>query len=578
MRNQYFIAPWLKNYKKEYLSGDISAGLTVGIMLIPQGMAYASLAGLPPVYGLYAAMIPQFTYSLLGTSRQVAVGPVAIDSMLIAAAVSSLAAVGTDQYISAVILLTLMIGLIQLFFGVIKFGFLVNFLSKPVISGFTSAAAFVIGIDQLNNFFGISVDHKSSTLITLFSTLKQFDQFNWYAVLIGISGILLIRLTKKFGKGIPGSLVAVIVGLVIMYSFNLEINVLGKIPSGFPEFSIPNITYDMVLKLLPSAFAIALIAYMESISVSKALQQRHKGEYEIDNNKEFIALGIGDIIGSFFGSFHGTGGFSRSAVNDQAGAKTNLASIISGVLLLVTLLFLTPFFESLPKAIIASIILVAVYGLIDTSYPKFLWKTKREDFYMLLFTFLITLLWGIQEGILSGMLLSLLLLVKRTATPHIAILGRLKGTEDYRNIQRFKDAEVREDVIVIRQDAQLYFANSSHFYDKIRCEIDQKKGDLKLLVLHFGSVSNIDTTALSSLEDLIYDLKQEGIRTYFSEVIGPVRDFFNRVGLTQRLGKDHFFLDVQSAIDYYDKKGNQLEIRRNFERAIQSNEFKERNI
>ncbi|OHX64977.1 SulP family inorganic anion transporter [Flammeovirga pacifica] len=576
MQKSTFIAPWIGDYKKSFLSGDISAGITVGIMLIPQGMAYASLAGLPPVYGLYAAMIPQLIYAFLGTSRQVSVGPVAIDSMLIAATVSSVASVGSENYLSAILLLTLIIGVFQVVFGWIGFGFLVNFLSKPVISGFTSAAAFVIGIDQLKNILGIEVA-RGNTISTVSGIISQYDIYNYAALMIGLIGIFLIRLTKKWSKKIPGSLVAVIVGLLIMQFIPIDIDVLGVIPQGMPSVTIPVFDLELIKQLLPSALAIALIAYMESISVSKALQMKHKGEYQIDNNKEFVALGMADIIGSFFGAFHTTGGFSRSAVNEQAGAKTNLANIISSGILFVTLLFLTPFFEQLPKAIIASIILVAVYGLIDTSYPKFLWKTKREDFYMLIITFIITLIVGIQEGVLLGMILSLLLLVKRTAKPHIAVLAKLKGSTEYRNTKRFDDVEERQDILIIRQDAQLYFANSNYFSEKVKNEV-KKKTDIKVLVLHFGSVSNIDSTALSVLEDLVYDLKQEGIRTYFTDVIGPVRDFLTRVGLMHRLGKDHFFLDVQSAIDFYDQKGNQIELRRNFERAIQSNDFEERKI
>ncbi|WP_044210939.1 SulP family inorganic anion transporter [Flammeovirga sp. OC4] len=578
MQKHFTIAPWLKHYKKSYLSGDLFAGLTVGIMLIPQGMAYASLAGMPAVYGLYAAMVPQFIYALLGTSRHVSVGPVAIDSMLIAATVFSIASVSSDNYIEAVLLLTLMIGLFQVFFGLIRLGFLVNFMSKPVISGFTSAAAFIIGIDQLKNLFGVELTARGTALEVLWATVQQFDAFNVQSILIGISGLFIIHFTKKWLKKVPGSLVVVLFGLGIMYFFHLEVKVLGSIPSGLPVLKIPNFKLDLILQLLPASAIIGLIAYMESISVSKALQLKHKNEYKIKNNREFIALGLSDIIGSFLGAFHTTGGFSRSAVNEQSGAITNLANIISGVILLFTLLFLTPYFEELPLAIIGAIILVAVYGLIDTEYPRLLWKTKREDFYMLTITFLVTLFFGIQIGILSGMILSLLLLVRRTAMPHIAVLGKLKGCNEYRNTNRFSDVEVRDDVLIIRQDAQMYYANCNHFYEFVLQEVEKKKDTLEVVVLHFGSVSNIDSTALSVLEDLILELQQMKIKTYFSDMIGPVRDFLNRVGFIKNLGKNHFFLDVQNAIDFFDQKGNQQEITLNFERAIQSNEFEERKI
>ena len=574
------ILEWLPNYKKQDLSGDLSAGLTVGVMLIPQGMAYAMIAGLPPVYGLYAAMIPQVIYAIFGTSRQLAVGPVAMDSLLVAAGVSALAAIGSENYIALAITLSLMMGIVQVAFGVLRLGFLVNFLSKPVISGFTSAAALIIGLNQLKHVLGVDLERNNNIFKILYDAIIKFGSINWIAVGIAIGGILIIKNVKKIHKAIPGALVAVILGILVVQLGGLSefgVKIVGEVPQGFPPFKIPDLTTEFFSDLVPIALTLALIAFMEAISVAKAIQSKHKGEYELDNNQEMIGLGMGNIVGSFFGSYPTTGGFSRSAVNDQAGAKTNLAAIISAVLIALTLLFLTPLFYYLPKAILGAIIMVAVFGLIDWKYPIFLWKSKKEDFIMLAVAFAVTLGLGIKEGIGAGVLVSLLMLVYRTSKPHIAVLGKLPETTDYRNIKRFENIEVRKDVLILRHDAQLYFANTSNFIETVKNEVHNKGKDLKLVVLDCGSISNIDATALLALKELIQELNKNNIGVYFSSVIGPVRDTFYKTNFMKEVGEKHFFKDVQSAIDYLDN-GAKERNKQMLNIAIQTNVFQEKEI
>jgi SulP family sulfate permease len=369
------ILDWLPNYKKKDLNGDISAGLTVGVMLIPQGMAYAMIAGLPPVYGLYAAMIPQVIYAIFGTSRQLAVGPVAMDSLLVAAGVSALAAIGTENYIALAITLSLMMGIVQVTFGVLRLGFLVNFLSKPVISGFTSAAALIIGLNQIKHVLGVEIARNNNIFKIIYDAAMNMNEFNWVSIGIAVGGIIIIKNIKKLHKAIPGALVAVIVGILVVQFGGFEaygVKIVGEVPQGLPSFKFPDLTTEFFSELVPIALTLALIAFMESISVAKAIQAKHKGEYELDNNQEMIGLGMGNIVGSMFGCYPTTGGFSRSAVNDQAGAKTNLAAIFAAVVIGLTLLFLTPLFYHLPKAILGAIIMVAVFGLIDWQYPIFL--------------------------------------------------------------------------------------------------------------------------------------------------------------------------------------------------------------
>ncbi|MBG7630111.1 MAG: sulfate permease, partial [Bacteroidetes bacterium] len=357
---------WLPNYKKAWLKGDLGAGLTVGVMLIPQGIAYAMIAGLPPIYGLYTAMIPQIVYAIFGTSRQLAVGPVAMDSLIVASGVGAIAAVGSEYFIFLAILLALIMGAIQVLFGIFRMGFLVNFLSKPVISGFTSAAALIIALNQLKYLFGVNMPRSNQLQVILYEAFKQINNINWPSFVIGSIGIVLIVFLKKKYKKIPGSLVAVVFGVLAVKIFQLEqygVSILGEIPQGLPSFKVPQLNREILEQLAPLGLTLALIGFLEAISVAKSIEAKHN-DYKVDANKELIALGLGNMVGAFFQSYPSTGGFSRTAVNNSTGAKTPLASIFSALVVAFTLLFLTPLFFYLPKAIIASIIIVAVFGLL----------------------------------------------------------------------------------------------------------------------------------------------------------------------------------------------------------------------
>ncbi len=551
------ILDWLPNYKKEYLNGDLSAGLTVGVMLIPQGMAYAMIAGLPPVYGLYAAMIPQLVYAIFGTSRQLAVGAVAMDSLLVAAGISVIAEAGSENYIALAILLAFMMGAIQLILGIARMGFLVNFLSKPVINGFTSAAALIIGLNQLKHLIGVDIARNNNVFIIIFDAIENFASIHWISVAIGISAIIILKNVKKIHKAIPGALVAVVLGVLIVKYLelhNIGVKIVGEVPKGLPSFSIPLLDTPHFNELIPIAFTLALIAFMEAVSVAKAIQVNHKDEYKLDPNQELIGLGMGNIVGSFFSSFPTTGGFSRSAVNEQLGARTNLAAIISASLVALTLLFLTPLFYYLPNAILAAIIMVAVFELIDTQFPVLLWKTKKEDFLMLAISFGVTLGLGIKEGIGVSVAMSLLAMIYRSTKPHFAVLGKMPNSKEYRNINRFDNLETRSDILVFRYDADLYFANTTHFIDSITKQIDAKGDDLKLVILQGASISHIDSTAYQAITELIEDLQKKNIKLYFTHIIGPTRDFFKKMEIKKLTRESICHLDIESAINYYNKE------------------------
>ena len=403
------ILDWLPNYKKEWFKGDLGAGLTVGIMLIPQGIAYAMIAGLPPIYGLYTAMIPQIIYAIFGTSRQLAVGPVAMDSLIVASGVAALAQIGTENFIEFAILLAFMMGFLQVVFGFFKLGFLVNFLSRPVISGFTSAAALIIGLNQLKHLLGIQIvrDNKIHTLIL--DAFQNISEINWLTFAIGAVSILILIFLKRITTKIPAALVVVVLGIVLVRVFHLEqfgVKILGEIPRGLPEFTIPKFEKNTLIDLFPIALTLSFIAFLEAISVAKAIEIKHT-DYKISPNQELIAIGLGNIVGSFFQTYPATGGLSRTAVNNQTGAKTPLAAIISGLIVGVTLLFLTPVFFYLPKAVLGAIIVVAVYGLLDFSMPKELLTYSKRELIILNITLIVTATVGIKEGIFIGIILSL---------------------------------------------------------------------------------------------------------------------------------------------------------------------------
>ena len=547
------ILNWLPNYKRSWLKGDIEAGLTVGIMLIPQGIAYAMIAGLPPIYGLYTAMIPQVVYALFGTSRQLSVGPVAMDSLIVASGVAALAQIGTDKFIEFAILLALFMGILQVLFGIFKLGFLVNFLSKPVISGFTSAAALIIGFSQLTHVLGVNVGSSNKLQDIIMDTLKNFNEINVITLIIGVLSIAILVLFKKFFKKIPATLVVVVLGILSVWFFDLQdkgVSVIGNIPKGLPGFRLPSFDMQTINDLFPIALTLSFIAFLEAISVSKAIETK-RGNYKVLPNQELFALGMGNIIGSFFQTYPATGGFSRTAVNDQAEANTPLSSIIAALLVALTLLFLTPVFYNLPKAVLGAIIMVAVFGLLDFKVPKQLLAFSRRDLVILNITLLVTATIGIKEGIITGVLLSLGMLIYKTTKPHMAVLGKVPGTIFYRNRKRFADVEIQEDILIVRFDAQLYFANTSYFKDKLQ-EYAKFKGDkLKIIIIDGESLNDLDSSAIYTLLDILKYYKAKGIQMVFTGLKGPVRDKMVKSGLMDLIGAEYFFMSIHGAVEHY---------------------------
>lgn len=543
------ILSWLPSYDKSLLSGDLSAGVTVGIMLVPQGMAYAMLAGLPPIYGLYASTIPLIIYALLGSSRQLAVGPVALISLLVVSGVGAIAEIGSSSFISLAILLALMVGVIQLALGILKLGFLVNFLSHPVISGFTTAAAIIIGFSQLKHLLGLDIP-RGDLIDTLTNVWSGLDLINIPTLAVGIGAISIIVTLRKINRKIPSPLIVVLLGLAVVYFLNLDqqgVSIIKDVPKGLPPFSLPELGNGAMISLIPIALTISLVSYMESYAVAKAIQAKHK-DYELDPNQELIGLGMANIAGSLFSSFPVTGGFSRSAVNDQAGAKTAIATIISALIVLLTLLFLTPYFYYLPKAVLAAIIIVAVYGLLDIKEAKHLWHKDKIDFVTFMITALATLFIGIEPGIAIGVLFSLLAVLYKISYPHITELGQIPDKNVFRNVSRFDNLATNDENLILRFDAQLFFANSNTFKNTILSKLTERPA-AQHVIIEASGIHQMDSSAIHMLEDLNNDLKKKNIKLQFADVKGPLRDIFKRYGLFEKIGKSNFYLSVNDAIE-----------------------------
>ncbi len=559
------ILSWGLNYRRQDLSGDITAGIIVASLLIPQGMAYAMLAGLPPQVGLYASILPQVIYAFLGTARMLSVAPVAVDSLMVAAAIGTLAP-DESSYLAYAITLAFLVGAIEIFMGVFRLGFLVNFLSQAVISGFITAAAIIIGFSQVKHLFGLKIPQTESFLMTLNYLGQQLSNTNGITLGLGVVCLLSLFYFKKgLGEQLKkrgvnpvaiafisktGPLIVVIISSLVVWGLQLDrvaaVKVVGNIPQGLPPLTLPLFDINTIKSLSTPALAISFVGFMEAFAVGKFLAGK-KGQ-KIDANQEFIALGGANIAAAFTGGYPITGGLSRSVVNFSAGANTGLASMITAAILAITVLFLTPLFYFLPQTSLAAIILVAVGNLLDFATLKRLWNYDKADAIAWLAAFVAVLLTSVEKGIMLGAVISLLLHLWRTSVPHIAIVGRVEGTEHFRNVLRHP-VKTCPHVLAVRVDESLYFVNTKYLENYVM-EAVRRNPEVKYLLLVCSAVNLIDGSALETLQSLIVDLENMGIEFYMSEVKGPVMDKLEKVGFVDKLGRDRIFLTTDQAMKF----------------------------
>ncbi|MBK1873823.1 sulfate permease [Marinobacter sp. 1-3A] len=549
---------WLQGYTAHTLRQDVVSGLAIGVMLIPQSMGYAVLAGLPPEFGLYASIFPPLLYALLGTSNKISIGPVALDAILILSGLSVLAEPGSDQYLQLAIELTLLVGLIQFLFGLLRFGFIANFLSYPVVVGYTSAAAIIIIGSQLQSLTGVHVE-SANVLDLCYQLLLRIG--DWHGITVGISvaSLLFIFLCKRRAPKVPNTLILLVGTMLLSGLFHAGqagVEVINSVPQGFPSLQFPELSMAKLGELLPVAFTVALMGFVGTMSICKS-QESPKDKRSVQPNQELIALGLANALGAMFRSFPVSASFSRSAAMREAGALTQISGLISSGLIAITVVFLTPLFTDypLPKAALAAIIVMSVLGLFKYKEIKGLFQQDRREFLILLVTFVITILLGVQQGLLIGVAVSLMLVIYNSTTPHMAELGKLDGEDLYRNIHRFESISVRKDLLIFRFDAPLYFANKDYFKSRLYSLIKKRpEGALKAVILDAQSVSSIDSTSLIMLESVIENLQEQGIEFYLVSLIGPVRDTLTQsAALREYFLAEHMFPQIPDAVLYIDQ-------------------------
>jgi len=547
------ILQWLRTYNRGTLTNDLVAALIVTIMLIPQSLAYALLAGLPAEVGLYASILPLVAYAIFGTSRTLAVGPVAVVSLMTAAAVGNLALSGTAEYLTAAIALAFISGLMLILMGVLRLGMLANFLSHPVISGFITASGIIIAASQVKHILGVNASgHNLLELLT--SIIEHSSELHWPTLIIGVSATAFLFWVRKNLKPLliksgmnsrmadilakAGPVAAVAATTLVTFLFHLDqggVKVVGDVPTGLPGFALPNFDSDLWQQLFISALLISIVGFVESVSVAQTLAAKRR--QRIDPNQELIGLGASNVASSVSGGFPVTGGFSRSVVNFDAGAETPAAGAFTAVGIALATLLLTPLLFFLPKATLAATIIVAVLSLVDLGALKRTWAYSRPDFIAMAATILLTLISGVEAGIIAGVSLSILLYLHRTSKPHSALVGRVPGTEHFRNVERF-DVEIDRRVLTLRIDESLYFANARYLEDRVYDLISANK-EVKDFVLMCPAVNLIDASALESLEAINQRLKDSGVSFHLSEVKGPVMD---------RLKRSHFLDELSGKV------------------------------
>ncbi len=540
---------WLRTYKRTYWRNDLNAGLIVAVMLVPQAMAYATLAGLPPVTGLYASTVPLFVYALFGSSRHLAVGPVAIISIIIHAQCTKIAAPGSPEYISAVLVLCALVGIFQFALGLLRAGFIVNFLSHAVISGLTSAAAILIALSQLKHLLGIPLHSHHSVFALLAELGSQWGALHPLTLIVGLASAIILLFSKKRWPRFPAAIIVVILATGIVYFLRLDnagISIVGEVPGGLPRFVLPMFSLVLIRALFPAALIITLVGFVESISITQIVAAKER--YHVDANRELRALGLSNLAAAVTGGYPVTGGFSRTAVNYQAGARTGMATIFTALCMLLTLLFFTPLFHFLPNAVLAAIVIAAVIDLVDVRTAIKLFALKRSNGLSLLLTFLVTLSFGIEAGVVAGVTFSLLVFIWRSAHPHTAELGYINPEIGFRNIKRYPGAKTFPGVLILRVDASLYFANMAFLEDLLRHAVDEKPG-LRWILMDFSGVNDIDGCAVQSLEQLMRAYHDAGIEFALAAVKGPVRDVLRRSEWPTLLGKQMEYTSLQQALD-----------------------------
>jgi len=572
------MAKWLRVYDwRTAFVKDLIAGITVGVMIIPQSMSYAKLAGLPVEFGLYSALMPLYVYAVFGSSRQLAVGPVALVSLLLSTGLSDiLSSMGLQEntpeyetvYKRMAIQVAFLVGVTYIIMGLLRLGFVTIFLSHAVVSGFTTGASVIIGMSQIKYIFGYDFPKSSGLHITLKNIVNGIENFNWKTFLMGMGSIFALVFMKNLARKNPkfkwfgpaSPLVVTVVTILITYVLGLEnkgIAIVKSIPKGLPPVTVNEFTpIDEFSKVVQVVLSITIVGFMESIAIAKQLAAKHK--YELDSSLELIGLGMANFAGAVFNSYPVTGSFSRSAVNNETGAVSGISGVVTATIVAFVLLFLTPVFERMPLAVLAAVIISGVLRLLDWPEAMYLWKVHKFDFFVWLIACLGTMFLGVEIGLGIAVGVSLLLVTYESAYPNTCVLGRLPGSTVYRNIKQYPGAERYDGIVMVRVDAPIYFANTQNVreklqkYEKIAEEelTESNGGEVKFIIWELSPVPHIDTSALHILSDMIATYKDRGIQLCFANPTVPVMNRFLSSGLVDEVGREHIFVTTHDAVNW----------------------------
>jgi SulP family sulfate permease len=564
LRRYIPILDWLPTYKREHLPGDFIAGMALGVMAVPQSMAYALLANLPPQVGLYATLVPLLVYAVFGTSRTLSIGPVALVSLLTGTMIAQLAPPQSTQAVQLALLAALVVGAAQVVLGALRMGFVVNFLSHPVLSGFTSAAAVVIALSQVKYLLGIKLTGSASLLADLSRAIALLPEANWVSVSMGVVAIVvIIFFHRRLGRALvhlgvsefvaaqvarSGGLIVVLISTLLTWLLRLDqtaqLRTVGHVPAGLPPFTVPAFDPSSLSAMAPALVMLVVIGYVESVSIAKSFASRRREK--IDADQELIALGMADVAASFTGGSPVSGSFSRSAVNFASGAATQLSSVFAAAVIAVALIFLTPVFYFLPETVLAATIVAAVLNLPDFETARQAWRYSKADLLTLVITLVGVLFIGVESGLLIGVASSLAVHLWVTSRPHVTIIGRVEDTETYKSVKRYK-VKTCPHVTALRIDESLYFATAKVLEDTlIGLAVDNPA--LKHIVLDCSAVNRIDLSALTTLETVDHELRTMGVTLVLSAVKGPIYNSLLRAGFVARFGQERIYLSTHEAM------------------------------
>jgi high affinity sulfate transporter 1 len=548
------ILAWLPRYNRAWLVADMIAGLTLWGLVVPEGMAYAGIADLPPQAGLYTLIASLLVYALFGSSRHLSVGATSATAALIASTVVALGATTTDMptYQAFAAALVLVIGLIFLVAGLARLGWVTQFLSKPVMDGFVTGLAIFVAVGQLNKLFGVEKGH-GNVFQKFFAVIQQLPEANWVTFAVGASALALLFLLPRLNKKIPAGLVVLFGSIALSLALNLNVNygvaVAGKLPQGLPSVSLPQVSIDTVIAMVLPAIGIFLVAYSEALGVAREFAEKHG--YEVDPDQELNAHGLTNLASGLFGGMIAAGGMSASAVKEGAGARTQIANIVAWGVTVVTLLFLTPLFTSLPEAVLAALIIHAIWHILTARKLAKIRLVSRTEFWLGVLALLGVLFIDVLEGMIIGLVASLLLVIYHSSRPHIAKLGRIPGVPGaYSDLNRHPENTSVPGVLILRLDAPMYYANALTVREGAKALVGDAQPPPRAIVLDAAGQDSLDITSAEVLQGLVVELRDKGIEIYVAEVHAPVREFSQRTGLLEMIGEDHIFPTVEAAVRF----------------------------